>query len=90
MTLELTDKEHRAVVRLLRRSIDNDRFPLGPRHALDQGDPGQAGTAATKTGTSAAIAARLGTASRVKQAAAVRLDLLGGRAGPNGQGRCGK
>jgi hypothetical protein len=33
MTLELTDEEHRALVRLLRRSIDDDRFPLAPRHA---------------------------------------------------------
>jgi hypothetical protein len=33
MTLELTDEEHRALVRLLRRSIDEDRFPLAPRHA---------------------------------------------------------
>jgi hypothetical protein len=32
MTLELTDEEHRALVRLLRRSIDDDRFPLAPRH----------------------------------------------------------
>ncbi|MBV8122200.1 MAG: hypothetical protein JO081_19945 [Alphaproteobacteria bacterium] len=33
MTLELTDDEHRELVRLLRRSIDEDRFPLAPRHA---------------------------------------------------------
>ena len=33
MTLELTDEEHRALVRLLRRSIDEDRFPLAPRPA---------------------------------------------------------
>jgi hypothetical protein len=33
MTLELTDQEHRALVRPLRRSIDEDRFPLAPRHA---------------------------------------------------------
>jgi hypothetical protein len=33
MTLELTDEEHRALVRLLRPSIDEDRFPLAPRHA---------------------------------------------------------
>jgi hypothetical protein len=33
MTIELTDEEHRALVRLLRRSIDKDRFPLAPRHA---------------------------------------------------------
>ena len=33
MTLELTDAEHQALVRLLRRSIDEDRFPLAPRHA---------------------------------------------------------
>jgi hypothetical protein len=33
MTIELTDEEHRALVRLLRRSIDEDRFPLAPRHA---------------------------------------------------------
>jgi hypothetical protein len=31
MTLELTDEEHRALVRLLRPSIDEDRFPLAPR-----------------------------------------------------------
>ena len=33
MTLELTAEEHQALVRLLRRSIDEDRFPLAPRHA---------------------------------------------------------
>jgi hypothetical protein len=33
MTLELTDQEQQALVRLLRRSIDEDRFPLAPRHA---------------------------------------------------------
>ena len=33
MTIELTDEEHRALVRLLRRSIDEDRFPLAPRRA---------------------------------------------------------
>jgi hypothetical protein len=33
MTLELTDEEYLALVRLLRRSIDEDRFPLAPRHA---------------------------------------------------------
>jgi hypothetical protein len=33
MTLELTDEERRALVHLLRRSIDADRFPLAPRHA---------------------------------------------------------
>jgi hypothetical protein len=32
-TLELTDDENRALVRLLRRSIDDDDFPLAPRHA---------------------------------------------------------
>jgi hypothetical protein len=32
MTLELTDEEHRALVRLLKRSIDQDRFPFAPRH----------------------------------------------------------
>jgi hypothetical protein len=33
MTLELIDEEHRALVRVLRRSIDEDRFRLAPRHA---------------------------------------------------------
>jgi hypothetical protein len=31
MTLELTDAEHQALVRLLRRSIDEDSFPSAPR-----------------------------------------------------------
>jgi hypothetical protein len=34
MTIELTDdEERRALVRLLGRSIDEDRFPLAPRQA---------------------------------------------------------
>ena len=33
MTLDLTDDEAAALVRLLRRAIDEARFPLAPRHA---------------------------------------------------------
>lgn len=33
MTLDLTDEEHAALVRVLQRLIDEDRFPLAPRWA---------------------------------------------------------
>jgi hypothetical protein len=44
MTLDLTDDETAALVRLLRHAIDEDRYPLSPRLApiraiLDQFDP---------------------------------------------------
>jgi hypothetical protein len=31
MTLDLTDEETAALARLLRRAIDDDRYPLSPR-----------------------------------------------------------
>jgi hypothetical protein len=33
MTLDLTDDETAALVRLLRRTIDDDRYPMSPRLA---------------------------------------------------------
>jgi hypothetical protein len=33
MVLDLTDDETAALVRLLKRTIDNDRYPLSPRLA---------------------------------------------------------
>ncbi len=49
MTLDLTDDETAALARLLRRTIDEDRYPLSPRLAplkailakLDQPEPRQ-------------------------------------------------
>jgi len=38
--LDLSDEEKRALAKLLRRAIDDDRFPLSPRVQMWQaGDP---------------------------------------------------
>jgi hypothetical protein len=37
MNLELSDDESAALARLLRRAIDDDRYPLSPRILLIQG-----------------------------------------------------
>jgi hypothetical protein len=31
MTLDLTDEEHAVLVRLVRKTLDEDRYPLAPR-----------------------------------------------------------
>jgi hypothetical protein len=56
MTLDLTDDEKRALARLLRRAIDDDRYPVSPRLAPLEGDPGEAKSAATAVRTTAAVA----------------------------------
>lgn len=57
MPLDLTDEEHAALVRLLRRAIDEDRFPYAPAIGSDQSHPRQARSAGTETGTAAGAAA---------------------------------
>ena len=44
-TLDLTDGEERALVRLLRSTIEDARYPFAPRYDPPEGDPGKARTA---------------------------------------------
>lgn len=59
--LTLTDDEHGALVRLLRKAIDEERFPFAPRWGPDQSHFGEARTAGAETASTRALATRHGT-----------------------------
>lgn len=68
--LILTPEEKRALITLLRETLDEARYPLAPL-GLDQGDPGEAGTAATPARTEATLAAGAGADARSGSATAM-------------------
>lgn len=56
--LDLTDDEHAALVRHIRKALDDDRFPLAPRPRPAESDLSEARPAGAEAGISAASAPR--------------------------------
>lgn len=50
--LDLTDVEHAALLRLVKKALDTDSYPMSPQALSAAGDPGEVGAAPGK-GTAA-------------------------------------
>jgi hypothetical protein len=69
--LDLTDEEKRALIALLKRTLEYARLPAGTAPRPAESDPGQARSTAASARTSAAAASRHGADTRARKAAAV-------------------
>jgi hypothetical protein len=76
MTLDLTDEEQAALIELLRRAIDEARYPLSPRLDPAEGHSREIGTTGAEARTPATAAAGDGAEPRARKAETMKLPSL--------------